>query len=83
VLEFQPMTNILWVAANIIFDLETGKKTEVLLLASREDDATTFKEEDAPTYLEFVKRRAPHIEWSKEGSKERPGMYVIKGVQNV
>lgn len=77
------MTNDLWVAGNILFDLETGKTTQVLLLVGREEDATTFKAEEADTYLSFVKRRAPNIEWSRETSRLRPRMFVIKGVQNV
>lgn len=76
------MTNTFWVGANIMFDLGTGKTTQVLLLVNREDDATTFKSEDARTYLSFVQHRAEHIKWSLEKSKERPGMYVIKGLQD-
>jgi hypothetical protein len=77
------MTNTFWVSGNIIFDLETGKKTEVLMLVSAEDDASTFNDRDADGYLDFVKRRTRSIAWTKEPSNERPGMFVIKGVQNV
>ena len=77
------MTNTFWLGGNILFDLETGKTTQVLLLVNREEDATTFKEDDARTYLAFVKRRTSDIQWSQHKSKERPTMFVIKGVQNV
>jgi len=77
------ITNTFWIGANILFDLETGRTSQVMLLVNREDDATTFKEEDARSYLAFVKRRAADIQWSLARSKTRPDMYVIKGVQNV
>jgi len=76
------MKNELWLGANILFDFETGKTTQVGLLVTHEDDATTFKHEDVPTYFDFVRRRAQNIEWSVQPSKYRPGIYVIKGVQN-
>jgi hypothetical protein len=76
------MTNILWIGANILFDLETGKTTQVLLVVNREEDATTFSREDAGTYLSFVKRRAAHINWSLEPSKDRPEYFVVRGIQN-
>ncbi len=77
------MTNTLWVAANILFDLETGKTTQVLLLASREQDATTFTKKDAELYFNFVKSRARLINWSVERSSQRPETFVIKGTQDV
>ncbi len=77
------MTNNLWVAANILFDLETGKKTEVLLLAPREADATYFSKADAELYMNFVKQRARNIEWTIYPTNQRPGMFVIQGVQHV
>lgn len=76
------MTNTLWIAANIIFDLETGKTTQVLMLVNREEDATVFSQKDADTYLYFVGNRAKNIKWSLEKSKERPNMLVIRGVQD-
>jgi hypothetical protein len=82
-LESREMTNTLWVAANIMFDLETGKTTQVLLLSPRESDATTFKEDDAKLYLEFVQRRAPLIKFGLWSSVERPGLFVIRGIQDV
>ena len=75
--------NILYIAANILFDLETGKTTQVFMLAPRESDASVFTLQDANSYLEFVKRRAQHLEWSVQASNERPGAYVIRGVQYV
>jgi hypothetical protein len=77
------MTNTFWVAANVLFDLETGRTTDVLLLVNTEKDATTFTPEDADTYFSFVQRRRPKLQWSLEASRERPGMRVIKGVQIV
>jgi hypothetical protein len=77
------MTNTFWVSGNILFDLETGKTTQILLLANREEDATTFTEKDANGYFAFVKQRSKYIHWSLEPSKERAGQFVIKGVQNV
>ncbi len=75
----------LYVAANILFDLETGKTTQVLLLANNERDATVFNEKDAISYLEFVRRRARNIDWSIHPLVGRPGAFVIMGtqVQNV
>ena len=75
--------NDIWIEANIVFDLETGKTTQVFMLASHEADASTFSRADADTYLLFVKRRAPGIAWSIEASKQRPELFVIRGVQRV
>jgi hypothetical protein len=75
-------TNTFWIGANILFDLETGRTTRVMLLVTREDDATIFKEEDARIYLSFVKRRATDIQWSMARSKEKPDKYVIRGTQD-
>lgn len=78
------MTNTLFIAANIIFDLETGKTTQVLMFATRESDATYFTKEDADLYLNFVKQRAPkNIQWTVYPTNQRTGMYVIQGIQNV
>jgi hypothetical protein len=76
------MTNTFWVAANILFDLETGKKTEVLLLVNREGDATYFTRADAETFKGFVERRATNIHWYIDSTNQRTGMFVIRGVQN-
>jgi hypothetical protein len=76
--------NNLWIAANIIFDLETGKTTQVLMFVTRESDASYFKKEDAEAYLQFVKQRAPKdIQWSVNQTNQRTGMFVIQGVQHV
>jgi hypothetical protein len=78
-----PIINNFWIAANIIFDLETGKTTQVLMLVSREADATIFNEKDAVLYLGFVERRATHVKWRMEKSRDPVGMFVIRGEQNV
>ena len=76
--------NNLFVAANIIFDLETGKTTQVLMFVTREGDATYFTKQDADDYLSFVKRRAPNnIVWSIHPTNQRPGMFIIQGEQHV
>jgi hypothetical protein len=80
--------NIFWVAANVMFDLGTGEKKEILLLVNKVEDATVFTEQDAQNYLAFVSRRATNIVWSVErltiGNKlQRLGRFVIKGVQYV
>jgi outer membrane cobalamin receptor len=75
-------TNTLYIAANLIFDLETGKTTQVLQLANREDDATNFTQAEVNTYMNFVKERARNIQWHIEKSNQRPGTFVIKGIQN-
>lgn len=75
--------NTLYVAGNIIFELDTGKTTRVLMIVAREDDASVFTEADANAYLGFVKRRATEIQWSVQPSSEREGMFIIKGVQNI
>lgn len=76
--------NNLFVAANIIFDLETGKSTQVLMFVTREGDATYFSKEDADLYLGFVKVRAPKdIKWDIHQTNQRPGKYIIQGVQHV
>jgi hypothetical protein len=77
------MTNTFYLAANIMFDLDTGKKTNVLLLANSEGDATYFTEPDARSYMAFVQGRSPEIKWTITRSNQRLDMYVIKGVQNV
>jgi hypothetical protein len=87
VVKSRQMTNTFYIAANILFDLETGKTTQVLLLATREEDATYFTEPDADTYLVFVRSRAERVSkntvWSKQKTNQRTGMFVIQGVQNV
>lgn len=77
-----PIINNFWIGANILFNLETGLTNQVLLLVNREKDATIFSEQDAQTYLMFVKNRAANIRWFVEKSSERAGMFVIRGEQN-
>jgi hypothetical protein len=77
------MINTFWIAANIIYDLNTGKKSDVLMLVNEERHATYFKKEDAPHYLDFVKTRSPEIQWFIDPTNQRAGMFVIRGVQNV
>jgi hypothetical protein len=76
------VTSVFWIAGNIIFDLGTGKTTNVLMLVNRESDATIFAENDARTYLSFVAQRAPQIQWYLDSPKpQRPQGWVIRGVQ--
>ena len=77
------ITNQFWVAANIILDLGTGGRSNVLMLVSNEREATVFDLiNDATTYFEFVKRKAPEIYWSLEPpTPQRPQGYIIRGVQ--
>jgi len=83
------MTNTFYIAANIIFDLGTGEKKEVLMLVNKEIDATFFKKANADAYKSFVETRATtnttNITWSVEKTMLRGtgDLYVIKGVQYV
>jgi hypothetical protein len=78
------MTNVFWIAGNILFDLATGRKSDVLMLVNSENDASVFSQVDAEAYVQFVRSRAPNVRWSVEPSRmpDRSGLYVIKGVQN-
>ena len=79
--------NTFYIAANILFDLETGKTTQILLLATNESAATYFTRAEAENYLNFVvpraERFAKNIKWTLEKTNQRTGMYVIQGVQHV
>ena len=87
--------NTFWIAANIMFDLETGATKQVLLLVNRVQDATVFTEQDAANYYSFVTPRAKNIIWSIERltsasivptrllRQQSEPRFVIKGVQNV
>jgi len=77
------MTNTFWITGNIIFELGTGKATQVLMLTSSEADANVFAtQEEAKTFLLFVQSRAPRIVWSLEApTPQRPQGYRIRGVQ--
>jgi hypothetical protein len=80
--------NTFWVAANVMFDLGTGEKKEILLLVNKVEDATIFTEQDAQRYVQFVAVRASNIAWSVERltsghNLQRIGRFVIKGVQYV
>jgi hypothetical protein len=79
------MTNTFWIAANIIFDIATGNKSEVLMLVNHEGDATFFTQKDADTYFGFIAARAPNIVWSIDTTRLRGkgDLFVIRGVQNV
>jgi len=82
-----PMTNTFYIAANILFDIGTGEKKEVLMLVNHEIDATFFKKADADAYKEFVARRTTNneITWSVDQTRLRGtgDLYVIRGVQYV
>jgi hypothetical protein len=77
------MTNTFWIAGNIIFDLATGKTTDVFMLVNREQDATIFEtREEAETALSFVQRRAEKIQWFLENpTPQRPQGWSVRGVQ--
>jgi hypothetical protein len=85
--------NTFWVAANVLFDLGTGKKNEVLMLVNKVEDATLFSFQDAQNYYKFISERASNIMWSVEplppdrlmmrAFGDTSGPYVIKGVQHV
>jgi hypothetical protein len=84
------MTNTFWIGANIIFEIPTGKTTPVLMLVNHIDDASVFATEDeAQTYLSFIRNRTKDIQWSIDPPEaqrttitQRPG-FVIRGVQTV
>ena len=77
------MKNWFWIAANIIFDLKTGDKREILTLVNHEIDATFFKKDEAENYKKFVAQRADNIEWFVDETNLRgKGLYVIRGEQN-
>jgi hypothetical protein len=78
------MTNTFWLAANILFDLGTGKRTDVLTLVNQEIDASVFQKSVAEGFLNFVATRSPEIRWAVEPTNLRgSGLYVIRGMQNV
>lgn len=81
----QKMTNTVWIGANIIFDLETGKTTNVLVLVYRQEDASSFlTKQDADFYFNFVSSRAQHLQWFLDPpTPQRPKGYVIRGVQTL
>lgn len=78
-----PIVSNLWIAANIIFDLATGKTSQVLMLVNRPTDATIFTTQtEAQNYFTFVSMRAPHISWFLEApTPQRPQGWVIRGQQ--
>ena len=82
-----PMTNVFWIGANVLFDLQTGEAKQVLQFVFREEDATTLTETSAKAYLSFVESRAEryvsNITWHMEPSTIRRGLFIIKGVQEV
>ncbi|MGA2904210.1 MAG: hypothetical protein ABSD98_10290 [Candidatus Korobacteraceae bacterium] len=76
------MKNTFWIAANIIFEMATGKTSEVLMLVSRESDATVFAtEREAETFLRFVEVRAQTIRWFLDPPTPQRPNYVIRGEQ--
>jgi len=78
------MTNTFWISTNIIFDLGTGKTSQILMLVNREGDAAAFNTlKEAQTYLAFVQARAGQIQWFVDPpTPQRPQGYLIRGVQN-
>jgi len=77
------MTNTFWIEANIILDLGTGERRDVLMLASNERDASIFQTEElARNYLEFVANRAKDVQWFLDPpTPQRPQGWLIRGVQ--
>jgi len=77
------MTNTFWLGANIIFDLETGKTTRVLMFVWRAEDASVFAtKQEAQDYLAFVQRRATDIKWFLDApTTQRPHGFLIRGEQ--
>ena len=72
-----------WIAANIIFDIDNGRSSNVLTLVNRIEQSSDFKTlEQATTYVNFIQRHAPHIQWFVDGpTPQRPFGYRIRGVQ--
>jgi len=81
------MTNVFWIGANILFDLQTGETKQVYQFVFREEDATTLTKDQASVTRSFVESRAgqfvTNIVWSIERSVLRPGLFVVKGEQHV
>lgn len=79
------ITNVFWIAANILFETATGKTTQVLMLVNRESDATIFTtQQEAEKYFSFVQVRAAQIVWYLDPPKpQRPQGWVIRGQQTV
>lgn len=80
------MTNNLWIGANLLFEAQTGKTTQVFQFVFREEDATALSRIAAENVQQFVSvRSAPFakISWSIEPSSTRRGFFVVKGLQEV
>jgi len=76
--------NVFWIGGNVLFDLNTGATSEVLLFVYREEDASTFTIMSAKAYLQFVSQRTPktaRINWSIEAASKRRDFFVIRGEQ--
>jgi len=77
--------NQFWIAANVIFNTQTGATDQVLMLVNRATDATIFTTQaEAENYYRFVAVRAPNISWTLEAPiPQRPQGWVIRGQQLV
>jgi hypothetical protein len=76
------VTNTLWIAANVLLDIQTGEKKEVLMFVNHEIEATFFKEADANLYKDFAAKRIPTMTFKVESTNLRgPNLFVIRGVQ--
>ena len=78
--------NVFWIGANILCDMRTGETKQVLMLVYREEDASTFSQEDAFSYKSLFESRAAQfakIDWSVHKATTRPGVFVIRGEQYV
>jgi hypothetical protein len=78
--------NVFWLGANILCDMRTGETKQMLMLVYREEDASTFTQDDADSYRSYFASRAEpfaKINWTIHKSTSRPGFFVIRGEQYV
>lgn len=71
---------VFYIYASPMFDIKTGKVTEVLLTTPDENTACLFEGENVQDYLKFVNRMdaARKVYWLAE---PRGTKFLIKGVQ--
>ena len=79
------MTRTFWIGSNILFDLGTGKTSQVFMLVNDRREASVFGvESEAQTALSFVQRRATNIQWYLEPpTPQRPQGWSIRGEQQI
>jgi hypothetical protein len=71
-----------FIAANIILDLETGGKKDVLMLVNSEGDASYFRKEEVESIFQFVKVRLTDITWKISPTNQRTNRFIIEGMQH-